>query len=95
MIVLPLNRRVTFKTSMRGFGRLKIPRVVRSQFKLEPTEVLKITVSPVDQIGVRESFLGKMRSDGYVTVPAVVMALLKKDKPSLDGCVLEVFVEPG
>jgi hypothetical protein len=79
---------------MRKWGRLRVPRVVRGQFKLDETQVLRVTVSPVSLIGVREIFFGKMRKDGYIAVPAVVLALLKKDKPSLEGYAVEVTLEP-
>ena len=71
-----------------------MPRVIRWQFKLETTEVLKVTVSPVGLTGVRESFFGKMRKDGCITIPTLVLALLKKEKPSLEGYALEVTLEP-
>lgn len=92
---MPLTRKVTFKTSVQKWGRFRVPRVVRWQFKLEASEVLKVTVGPVSLIGVRESFFGRMRRDGCVTVPAVVMALLKKDQSSLEGYALEVTLEPA
>ncbi len=91
---MPLTNPVTFKTSMRKWGRMKVPRAVRGQFKLDIDQALKVTVSPVGFIGVRESFFGSMRKDGYITVPPIVVALLKNDKPSLEGYPLEVTIEP-
>jgi hypothetical protein len=92
---MPLTQRVNFKTPLRKQNRLRVPKVVRSQFKLETSEVTKVTVSVAGTISVKESFLGKIRNDGYITAPAVVVALLKGDKSSLEGYVLEVTLEPA
>lgn len=92
---MPLTQRVNFKTPLRKQNRLRVPRVVRGQFKLETSEVTKVTVSVAGTISVKESFFGKIRNDGYITAPAVVVALLKGDKLSLEGYVLEVTLEPA
>lgn len=67
---------------------------MRWQFKLEPSEVFKITVSVVGLMGVRESFFAKMYNDGRILVPQVPLALLRRNEPSLEGFALEVTLEP-
>ena len=64
---MPLDRRLTFKTLLRKENRLRVPRVIRGQFKLEPTQMLKITLTLALGLGDKESFFGKMRKDGHTT----------------------------
>ena len=40
-------------------NRLQIPNLVRCEYKLESSEILKVTVTIVGFLGVRESFLAK------------------------------------
>jgi len=68
---------------------------VRAEFKLETAQTLKVTVSVVGPILAHESFLGKMRKDGYITVPPIVVELLRRDKPSLETYIMEVTLEPA
>jgi hypothetical protein len=68
---------------------------VRWQFKLEPTEVLQVTVTIVDSIGAQETFFARILKDGRIVIPKLTLALLKGDMPSLEGCTLEVTLEPA
>ena len=54
---------------------------------------MRITVSVVGAMGVRECFLGKMHLDGRIVVPKLQIALLRRDEPSLAGFPLEVIIE--
>ena len=92
---LPLNQSVTFKTVLQRQGRFQVPKIVRWQFKLEPTEVLQVTVSVVDLVSAQETFFARMLKDGRIVVPKLTLALLKGDEPSLEGCALEVTLEPA
>jgi hypothetical protein len=92
---LPLTHRVIFKTLLKKRDLLSIPKLIRWQYKLESSEVLRITVSVVGAMGVRESFLGKMHKDGRIIVPKLQIALLRRDEPSLAGYALEVTIEPA
>lgn len=74
---------------------MQVPRLVRWRFKLETHQVLKVSVSVVGLWGGRESFLAMMGKDGRIVVPKLVLALLKRDKPSLEGYVMEVTLEPS
>jgi len=76
-------------------NRVQVPRLIRWQFKLEPTQVLEVTVKPVDAIGVREKFFARMNSDGRLTIPRLVVDLLKEEEESLVGSVLEVDLQPA
>ena len=94
-IPVPLNQRVTFKVLLQKRRRLQVPRVVRWQFKLETSQVMKVTLSVIGMVGTRESFFGRMHRDGSLVVPPLVVDLLKRDEPNLDGCALEVTLEPA
>jgi len=92
---MPLSQRVTFKTMLKKENRIAVPRIVRWQYKLEPLEILKVTVSVVGAMGVKECFLGKMRKDGRIVIPKLQLALLRRDEPTLESFTLEVTLEPA
>ena len=87
-----LEHRVTFKTVLKKKNLLRIPKLVRWQHKLEPSQVLKVTVSVVGLMGVRESFLAKMYKDGRIVNPVLQQALLRGNEPNLDSFALEVTI---
>jgi bifunctional DNA-binding transcriptional regulator/antitoxin component of YhaV-PrlF toxin-antitoxin module len=91
---LPLDQRVVFKTILRKKNQLQVPNLVRRQFKLETSEVLRVTVSVTTLLRARESFLTRMHKDGRIVIPYSTIALLKHDKSSLDGYIIEVTLEP-
>lgn len=91
---MPLTGRVTFKAMLKKRDLLYVPKLIRWQYKLEPSEVLKVTVSVVGEMGVRESFLGKIHKDGRIVIPKLQIALLRRNQPSLEGFALEVTIEP-
>jgi len=92
---LPLTQRVSFKTMLQKQNRLQVPRLVRWRFKLEASEVLRVTVTVVGSAGgERESFLARMQKDGRIVIPKFTLALLKRDEPSLEGYAMEVTLEP-
>ena len=91
---MPLTEKINFKTRLQRGNRLQIPRLIRWQFKLETDQVMKVSVSVVHLWGGRESFPSRMGKDGRVVVPKLILALLKCDKPSLEGCVMDVTIEP-
>jgi bifunctional DNA-binding transcriptional regulator/antitoxin component of YhaV-PrlF toxin-antitoxin module len=91
---LPLNHNVIYKTVLQKRGRLQVPKLIRWKYKLEPTEVLKVTVTVEGALGVRESFLATVHKDGRLVIPKLTMALLKCNEPSLEGCAMEVTLEP-
>ncbi len=91
---MPLNEQVTFKVPLRKFSRLRIPKIIRQQFKLETTQNLKITITVANALADKETFFGKMRKDGYITVPPNPLFLLKEDRPTLENHLLDVTLEP-
>jgi len=62
---------------------------------VESSEVLKVTLIAIGFLGVRESFLARISKSGPVRISHVTVALMKSKEPSLEGCVLEVALEPA
>jgi len=91
---MPLTRKVNFKTTLKSRNLLQIPNVVRWEFKMEKDQALKVTVNVVGLFSNTESYLTKMRKDGRITVPKLVLALLKQKESSLEGYAMEVTLEP-
>ena len=92
---MPLSRKVNFKTTLKSRNLLQIPNVVRWEFKMEKDQALKVTVNVVGLFSNTESYLTKMRKDGRITVPKLVLALLKQKESSLEGYAMEVTLEPA
>lgn len=92
---MPSDEQITFMASLRAASRLRVPRPMRAQYKLEPTQIPKGKIPVTEGLGASETFLGKMRQDGYITVPPLIISLLKKDTPSLENQALEVTLEPA
>jgi hypothetical protein len=99
VIALPLTKAVSFKTLLQKGNRVQVPKLVRWQFKMEATQVLEVTVSvSAKYSAISESFYARMGKDGRITVPWLVLDLLKKradEGKSLTGHVLEVKIEPA
>lgn len=95
MTCLPLSTTVSFKTRLQKQNRLQVPKLIRWQYKLEPSETLNVTVTIVGLLGVRGSFLAKVQKDGRIAIPKLTLALLKRNEPNLEGYVLEVTLEPA
>jgi hypothetical protein len=91
---MPLNRRVSFKTTLQKQNRLQVPKLIRWEYKLEPNEVLRVTVNEVVSWGLKETFLAKMYESGRIRIPNLTIAILKRDKPTLEGYTMQVTLEP-
>jgi hypothetical protein len=97
---LPLTEAVSFKTLLQKGNRVQVPKLVRWQFKMETTQVLKVTVKieTSQYSSVLESFYARMSGDGRITVPWLALVLLQKRASagkSLTGYALEVKIEPA
>jgi len=92
---MPLNKGVNFKAKAEKKNRFQISKLIRWEYKLEPTQLLKVTVSIIGLAGVREIFLTNMRKDGRITIPFIAAALLKKSAQFLEGRAIEVILEPA
>jgi hypothetical protein len=87
-----------FKAVLEKGHRVQVPRIVRWQFKLETSQVLRLTVRTAEPFVEEERFYARMRSDGRITIPKLMRSLLQDSMPekqSLLGAVLEVQLEPA
>lgn len=46
-------------------------------------------------MGASQSYLSRMGKDGRIVIPKLILSLLKRDKPNLEGYVIEVTLEPS
>ena len=92
---MPLNQKVTFKTILQKQNRLQVPKLIRWRYKLDSSEILKVTVKiGGGLLNVRESFFARIYENGRIRIPNLAIALLKGDKPSIEGYAIEVTLEP-
>ena len=93
--MIPLNQTARFKVQLQNGNRFQVPTKVRWRYKLEPSQTLNVTIDAWGRFGVHESFLAMMRKDGRITVPALVVALIKQAVPDLKSVAMEVVLNPG
>jgi len=93
---MPLTEQETFKAKLQRHNRLAVPTLLRWRYKMEPGELLKVTVKPLEPEGFREEeFLAKMAIDGRLTIPKLTMKILERDEEkSLAGAIFEVTISP-
>lgn len=89
---MPLTESVSFKAVLQKGNRIQIPRLVRWQFKLEPTQILNIQIEAEDL--VCEEFLGRMNKDGRIIIPRLTINLLREEEENLEGHVFKVTLTP-
>jgi bifunctional DNA-binding transcriptional regulator/antitoxin component of YhaV-PrlF toxin-antitoxin module len=58
---MPLNEHATFKTRLQRHNRITVPKLLRWRYKIEPTQLLKVTVKPQNPESLsEEEFLAKI-----------------------------------
>lgn len=91
---MPLTHRVTFKVQLQKQSRFQVLKVVRWHYKLESSQMLKVTLKVFD-LGFDEDFLARMLPDGRIRVPRLIVVALKQILPDLKACFIEVALEPA
>ena len=92
---LVLTEKVSFQAMLQRGNRLQVPRVVRWHFKLESDQVLKVTVSCREMCLIGQQFYTTMSKDGRIGVPKLILSVLARYKPSLEGYAIQVTLEPS
>jgi hypothetical protein len=95
---LPLTKTVEFRAVLQKGNRIQVPKLVRWEFKMESSQVLKVKVRPLGAFGQKEHSFCKMSGDGRITIPKLTLSLLQdRDNggKSLVSHVLEVQLEPS
>lgn len=91
---MPLTEQVSFKAVLQKGNHVQVPKLIRWRFKLEPEQVLKVTVKTA--VYETEEFYSRLSGDGRLAVPKLTLKLLQgEDEESLVGSVLEVELEPA
>ena len=94
---MPLTKAVEFRAVLQKGNRVQVPKLVRWEFKMETSQVLKVKVNPVGAYGQKETFFGRMNGNGRITIPKLTLGLLQdRDNggKSLADYVLELQLEP-
>ncbi len=93
---MPLTEKVDFKAVLQRGNRVQIPRLIRWQFKLEPDQVLHVTIEYEEEPAL-ETFYARMTRDGRLTIPKLALRTLQDDsgQESLVGYVLEIALKPA
>ena len=97
-LFVPLTEAVTFTTRLQKGNRIQIPVLVRWRYKLEPVQVLRVTVHAVSLWGSQQTFHACMSAGGRITIPRLVRDMLterKEERERVIGAVLEVRIEPA
>jgi hypothetical protein len=94
---MPLTTKVSFETVLEKGNRLQIPKLIRWQFKMEQTQVLRVGVSPKRVLGFGPKFFyAKMDKQGRLLISKLTLALMaNKENPHLEGYVFDVWLEPA
>jgi bifunctional DNA-binding transcriptional regulator/antitoxin component of YhaV-PrlF toxin-antitoxin module len=89
---MPLTEGVQFKAVLQKGNRIQVPRLIRWQFKMEPTQILKVTVEDID--GRETSFYAKMNKDGRLTIPKLDLKVMEHEEEDHEDYILKVLLEP-
>ncbi|MGA2682791.1 MAG: hypothetical protein ABSF44_13440 [Candidatus Bathyarchaeia archaeon] len=93
---MPLTEKVSFTATLQGASAVQIPKLIRSRFKLECDQPLRVGVNFLDLHKGWQFFYAKIRNDGRLTIPKLVLNLFGDDEqPNLAGYVLEITLEPA
>ncbi len=74
---------------------VQVPKLIRLRFKVESDQALKVGVNFLGLHKGWQFFYAKVRKDGRVSVPKLILNLLEDEKTSLADYALEVMLEPA
>jgi hypothetical protein len=92
---MPLTEKVSFTATLQRANTVQIPKLIRWRFKMESGQALKVGVNFFGMHRGWQFFYAKMRKDGRISVPKLVLSLLEDEKTNLAGYALEVMLEPA
>ena len=92
---MPLTEKVVFTTTLESLDKMQIPKVIRWRFKMENDQALKVGVNFLELHKSWQFFYTKMRKDGRISIPQLVLSLFENEKTNLAGRALEVMIEPA
>ena len=77
---MPLTQKVTFTAMLQGWNRVQIPKLIRWQFKMEPSQILKVSVKAINVWTGWQFFYAKMGKDGHTYYSKTNTEAIKKRK---------------
>lgn len=92
---MPLTEKITFKAILQRGNRIQIPKLIRWQYKLEPTQILKVQVTTKQMILITEQFYAKMTQDGRILIPQLILAIITPKDHNLTYHVLQITIQPA
>lgn len=92
---MPLTEKVTFTTMLQKANTVQVPKLIRLRFKVESDQALKVGVNFLGLHKGWQFFYAKVRKDGRVSVPKLILNLLEDEKTGLADYALEVMLEPA
>ncbi len=79
---MPLTERVNFTAALQGANTVQIPKLIRWRFKMDSAQALKVGVNFTDLHRGWQFFYAKMRKDGRITIPKLVLNLFGEEGAS-------------
>lgn len=92
---MPLTRKITFQGIAEKSNKIQVPMLIRNHFKIEYGQPLKVSVNALDLGRGCQFFYTKMTKDGRIRIPKLVSLILRGEKPSLQGYLIETTLEPA
>ena len=92
---MPLTEKVTFTAPLQNGNTIQIPKLVRWRFKMEVGQAIKVGVNFLELRKGWQFFYTKMRKDGRIAIPKLVLSLFVDENTALTGSVIEVTLEPA
>ena len=91
---MPLNKQINFKARLQNWSRIQGPKKDQLCYGLDPAQLLKVSINPQLVWSIPQTFHAKMRKDGRISIPKVILELLSS-KPLPENCILEVTLDPA
>jgi hypothetical protein len=86
---------VAFRSTLQKGERVQIPTVIRWEFKLEPSQVIKVGFTIPNKFKGWQFFYAKMEKAGRLSIPKEILSIWQDERTSLPGCIVEVTLEPA
>jgi len=91
---VPLTEKVSFTTTLQSSNKVQIPKLVRWRFKMDNDQALKVGVNFLGMHMGWQFFYTKMRKDGCITIPKLVLNLMHDKEGKTAGSTIDVMIEP-
>ena len=92
---MALTEKVSFTAQLQKNQSFQVPKLIRWRFKLDNSQALKVGVNFLELHKNWQFFYTKMRKDGRITIPKLILNLLDNEEMSLIGYVVEITLEPA